>query len=397
VGAAAVRAATVRAVAVCAVAGALLLVGWGCKTANSTENKAAPAAAHSDPLEVTAGPDLLAMVKVGEPAWENVRSTLLLPGRIEVDESRVARAGTPVTGRIVEMNVIEGQSVKRGQTLAVVHSTELTNAQLGFLKAHAQQQVAGRAVDRAKQLLDAGVIGSAELQRREAELSQTVMETATVRDQLAVLGMSPAAIARLESSRTVDSTSHVVSAIDGIVMERKAAPGQVVQPSDPVFVVADLTHVWVVAEVPEHSLGSIAAGKPVEVEIGALPGARLHGKLSFVGATVHPETRTVRARMDLPNPKLLYKPAMLANMLIQDRVERKLVVPATAVVREGNQENVFVAKGGNVFAMRAVTLAEEAGDKRVLAAGLKPGEKIALDGAFHLNTERKRASLEEQH
>jgi cobalt-zinc-cadmium efflux system membrane fusion protein len=283
--------------------------------------------------------------------------------------------------------------VEKGQVLARIHSTDLASAQSSFLKALTQHQMGERAVSRARQLLDAGVIGSAELQRREGELEQAVAELSSSREQLGILGMPREDIDRLESTRRIDSVTHVVSTISGRVLERRVTIGQVVQGAEIVCVVADLSNVWLVADVPEQSAGAIEIGKEVQAEIPALPGEVITGKLSFVSAVVNPETRTVRTRMDLPNPRRRFKPSMLATITLVDGAERRQVVPSTAVVRDGNDDGIFVQTGPNRFVLRTVTLGEEFRDRRVLLTGVSGGEKIVVDGAFHLNNERRRAVL----
>ena len=146
--------------------------------------------------------------------------------------ARVARVGSPVTGRIAELEVQEGQTVHRGQVLAVLHSTELSDSQFGYLRAFSQQQLTQRAAARARQLLQAGVIGDAELQRRDSEFQQASAEVATWRDQLKVLGLTESAIRKLETTRSVNSLYEVAASIDGTVLERKMTVGQVVHPAD---------------------------------------------------------------------------------------------------------------------------------------------------------------------
>lgn len=370
----------------------------GCGLSGSSETKAAsappsPQPVH-DPLEIKVAQAIGSQLQVGMPSWAQVNESLDVPGRIEADETRIARAGSPVPGRVAEIHVVEGQRVKRGQPLAALHSTDLSEAQFGFLRAQSQSELARRAAERARQLVDAGVIGVAEQQRREAEHAQFAAELVTWRDRLRVLGMQEDAVARLEKTRAVNSLSQVVASIDGVVLERKITPGQVVQPADTLFVIGDLSQVWLVADVPEQESGPIRAGKLLEAEIPALPGRAIRGRLSFVSAIVQSETRTVRVRMDLSNPELLYKPAMLANIHLQGQPERKLVIPATAVVREGNQDWVFLETAHDTFRMKSVALGPEFGDKRVITAGVNAEQRIVLDGAFHLNNERKRASLQ---
>ena len=247
--------------------------------------KPAPAATggQKDPFAITAGPALMQRLKLGEAREAEVRETLRVPGRVEVNETRVARVGSPVTGRVSELEVREGDNVTRGQILATLTSTELSNTQLEFLKALSQKRVADRAAARAQQLLDADVIGAAELQRRQAEAIQADADLNAGSDRLKVLGMSPRAIARLSETRRVDSTSHIVSSIAGTVIDRKVSPGQVVQPADTVYIIADLSEVWVSADVPEALAGTVRAGQTVEVEIPAIPDRRIRGVLSFVG------------------------------------------------------------------------------------------------------------------
>jgi cobalt-zinc-cadmium efflux system membrane fusion protein len=367
----------------------------GCGTSGSKEQVvAAVQAATRDPMRIQAPPSLREQLKLGQPIWAEVSNTLRVAGQVETDETRLARVNSPVSGRITDLRVVEGEPVRKGQVLAMLSSVELSSAQLGFLKALSQKQLAQRAVERAGQLLEADVIGRAELQRREAELQQIEAELSSAQDQLRVLGMSDEALAKLEKSRTVDSFIPILATIDGIVMERKATIGQVLQPAETTFVLADLSHVWLVADVPAQAAANLAVGKVLEAELSALPEEKIRGRLTFVSSIVNPETRTVQTRMDLPNPRRQFKPAMLAVMLLKDRAERQRVVPAAAVVRESNQDFIFVQTGPDTFLLRPVTLGVETKDGRVVESGLRDGESIVLDGAFHLNNERKRQSLQ---
>jgi len=382
------------------VAVVLLIAATGsaCGGKKAAEQQAPEASRQDarDPMEIEAAPALLKQLKLGQPELAAVAGSLRLSGRVDADEHRIATVSAPVTGKIIEMEVSEGQQVKRGQVLAVVRSTDLSGSQLAFLKAYSQQQLARRAVERAKLLLDAGVIGEAELQRRDAEQQQATAEVASSKDQLRVLGMPEDDVAKLESTRSITSLTQIVATIDGIVLERKATIGQVVQAADTCFVIADLSTVWLVADVPEQIAGDLEVGKQVEADISAFPGKPVHGRLSFVSSTVNPQTRTVLARMDVPNTNRKLKPNMLATIRLVDSSERLLVVPATAVVREGNADFLFVRKPGgeNRFVLKPVTLGgEAAGDRRSVTQGLRIGEQIVVDGAFHLNNERRRLAL----
>ncbi len=377
---------------------ALALVSFlgGCGADSST-----PPALHAvgaeaqapDPMVIQVSEDMMKEISIGEPKWEAVNHTLRVSAMVQADETRIARVSSPVIGRILNLDVVEGQEVKRGQVLAVIRSTELSNSQLQFLKAFSQRQLSERAVERAKLLLEADVIGEAELQRRDSELAQARAEVSSARDELRVLGMSEESLTRLETSRTVNSVTQVVATIDGIVLERGVTLGQIVQPADTVAVLADLSKAWLVADVPEAQSGGLAVGLPVEAEVAALPGHTIRGKLSFVSARVDPETRTVRARMNLDNPRGRYKPAMLATMTLSEHAPKKRTVPVACVIREADGDHVFIQKSADTFALKPVKLAEEANGLRVLVDGVNPGEKIIVAGAFHLNNERRRRAI----
>ena len=172
----------------------LLLAARRLVAAGCGDKPVEKAPAPRDPLAITANAELAARLQTAAPAFAEVSETLRVSGRIEADETRLARVGSPVTGRITDLEAREGDSVRRGQVLATINSTELSGAQLGFLKATSQRGLAARAAARAQQLLDADVIGAAELQRRQAELAQAEAEVNAARDQLKVLGMSRAAL-----------------------------------------------------------------------------------------------------------------------------------------------------------------------------------------------------------
>ncbi|MES1255220.1 MAG: efflux RND transporter periplasmic adaptor subunit [Acidobacteriota bacterium] len=347
----------------------------------------------SNALEITVDASLLQGLKVGEPDWASVRVSQTVAARIVLDETHLAKVGSPIMGRITQMVVQEGQEVRRGQLLAQLHSTGLSEAQLAFLKALSQWQVAQRAVERAHALLKADVIGSVELQRREADLVQASAERDAARDQLELMGMTSEAIDELEQTRAINSIARIIASMDGTVLARHIALGQVVQPGDTAFEVADLASLWLVADVPEQNAGGLRVGELVEAQVAALPGTKVQGTLSFVSMIVNPETRTVRVRMQLPNPGRTFKPSMLATVTLKDGAERRRLVPASAVVREGDGENVFVQIDADTFVLRPVSLGAEFEGRRVVVDGLRSGERIVLDGAFHLNNERRRQLL----
>lgn len=366
----------------------------GCDSKAPEKEKAAQVAP-TDPNLVTVPESMLSRLQVAAVAQQNIREEMRVASRAMVDEQRVARIGATVTGRVTQINAVLGQEVNRGMVLASLNSSELGEAQLAYLKAQAQLKLQERAVERARMLLEAEVIGSAELLRRESELSTTRAELNSSLNQLRVLGMSDKAIRQLASSGNINSASPVTTTLSGTVIERSVTLGQVIQPAEALFTVADLSHVWIVAEVPEHQADLVGEGEEVTIEIPALGNRRLSGKLIYVGDTINPETRTVTVRTDVLNTDRSIKPDMLANMLILGKPVQRTVVPEKAVVRESDKDHLFVQVAANQFRLRPVTLGVANAGVRPVISGLQLGDKIVVDGAFHLNNERKRKELEE--
>ncbi|MGQ2964321.1 efflux RND transporter periplasmic adaptor subunit [Methylophilus sp.] len=360
--------------------------------------KPAPAAetkAVIDPNLVALTPELEATIKTGAVSEIQFVDTLRIPGRIQVDEQYESRAGASITGRISTLDVNLGDEVKAGQRLATIKSTELAQFQLNYIKASQQVQLQTKAVDRAKQLLEADVISQAELQRREGELHAANAEVNAARDQLLVLGMAPDNISKLGLQNSGMSTSQVNSKITGTVIARKARLGQVVAPAEELFVIADLSHVWAVAEIPEQQIAHIKEGQSLNIEVPALDDAELTGTLAFVGDIVNPATRTVMARANISNNKMLLKPDMLITILLEAKPETVIAIPSTAVVRENNADHVFAQTlKSKQYKLLPVTLGRTYDGQKEVLQGLQPGDQIVLDGAFHVNNERKRKEME---
>jgi cobalt-zinc-cadmium efflux system membrane fusion protein len=280
--------------------------------------------------------------------------------------------------------------VTQGEVLAKITSTELTQSQLAYLKARTASQLAEQAANRARILYKEDVIALAELQRREAEAMTAKAELRAANDQLRVQGMDQKSIDRLAKSGVIESINNVIATIPGQIVERKINRGQVVQPAESLFTIADLSTLWAVAEVPEGNSSLLQKGQKSSVIIPALRNRVIEGVISHVDAIVNPQTRTVVVRMDISNTTGQIRPGMLATMLIDSEPVERLVVPSSAVIREDNQDYVFIRSDDDRYRMVAVKAGPEGKGMRAILSGLKEGEEIAIEGAFHLNAERKR-------
>ena len=343
-----------------------------------------------DPNVVIVNEDLRKMIADGRISNGSFVEELRASGRIDFNELFLSRIGANVTGRVSDILAIPGQMVKQGDILAKITSTELTQSQLSYLKAKSASQLADQAANRARILYKEDVIALAELQRREAEASSAKAEYRAANDQLRVQGMDQPSIDRLAKSGVIESTNNVIATIPGEIVERKINKGQVVQPADALFTVADLSSLWAVSEVPESNAYLINKGQKVTLIIPALRNAQMEGVVAHVDSIVNPQTRTVVVRMEVPNKEGQIKPGMLATMLIESQPTDKLLVPVSSVIREDNHDHVFIKEDDETYRMVAVKLGPEGKGYRPIISGVKEGQEIAVNGAYHLNTERKR-------
>jgi cobalt-zinc-cadmium efflux system membrane fusion protein len=367
----------------------LLLIS-GCK-------KSQPSGASQtaqDPNLVMANEALLAQIKISVVSQGDVSDILRVAGQIDFDEQALTRIGASVTGRVTQINARLGNEVKKGDTLALINSSELSNSQLAYLKARSEKEFHRRTVQRAKTLFEADVISAAELQRRESEYEVASAQTRAAQDQLRVLGVNLKAMEELATTGAIDSVASVMATIKGVVVERKVTTGQVVQPADVLFTVADLSRVWAVAQVPEQQVAQVKVGQSVRIEVPALENEKLIGKLIYVGQTVNPESRTVLVRTELDNTSGRLKPSMLASMLIESTPTKRVVVPITAIVREQDADYVFIEEKPGSFRLKPVRLSSEHNGQRVVLDGLSQGMRIVSDGAFHLNNHRNLKDME---
>jgi cobalt-zinc-cadmium efflux system membrane fusion protein len=381
----------------------IALVLAGCGASDSRSPRAAPAAsaasapraAASDPMVVRIRQDMAVHFKTADVALADIAVTQEVVGRIDANEKQVTRIGAAVTGRITQVLAEVGDTVRPGQTLARIASPELTSAQLAFLRAQSQALLAERAVDRARQLFEADVIGSAELQRRESELSIARAESRAANDQLLLMGISAEGIRRLAASGALQDSAAVTATLAGVVTERTVSQGQVAQPGDPMFTVADLSSVWVIGALPEQTARTVALGQAVEVTVPALENRQLKGRVVFVSDTVSPDTRTVTIRTQVDNRDRQLKPQMLATLRLVGPTVRQAAVPVAAVVRESDRDHVYVKEGDSAYRLVPVELGPATQDGlRPVIKGLTAGTPIVVEGAFHMNNERKRSELE---
>ena len=290
-------------------------------------------------------------------------------GRITVDERRVQRVFAKYEGYVERLNVdFTGGPVKRGQPLLEIYSPELLAAAGEYrLALKARAQMSSSSV--------AGVAAQAD------EL------VASARRRLQLLDVSDGEIARLDEGAEPRRTVTLYSQVEGIVTAKTVTVGSRVTPGEPLFEVADLTRVWVLADLYEQDLTAVTPGTPAEVTSPALSGRTLRGVVTFVMPEVEPATRTVKVRLELANPGLLLKPEMFVDVVFAGGRGRGLVVPESAVIDSGTRRLVFLDLGGGRYEPREVTLGARTPGGYEVRTGLAPGDRVVVAGNFLLDSE----------
>ncbi|MEK9803220.1 MAG: efflux RND transporter periplasmic adaptor subunit, partial [Curvibacter sp.] len=209
-----------------------------------------------------------------------------------------------------------------------------------------------------------------------------------------LLGVSGTYIERLRDKGQLSPYAGVNAPRSGVVIERKVSQGQVAQPGDPLFTIADLSKVWVVGALPEQDAAAVQLGQRVEITVPALGQRQFKGKVIFVSDTISPDTRTLVVRTEVDNADRALKPQMLATLRIIGAAREQLAVPEAAVVRDNDRDHVFVQTASGQFRLTPIELAPASNGLRPVLKGPVAGTPVVVDGAFHLNNERKRAELE---
>ena len=327
---------------------------------------------------------------VGRTEFRTYRT---FPGVVRPNEHALANITTLVRGRVAEVHAELGQAVVHNTLLAVLHSSDLGLAQSSYLKARARRHVAEQAYQRAQFLFNEKVIGQAEAQRREGEMISIRAEAQEAREGLRLLGMDDKEIRTLERTQTIRSHVPIVAPFAGRVIARNLTKGEVVETARKMFVVADLSTVWVVGNVSEKDISYVNAAtaipnQPVEVHVAAYPDETFQGIVSYVGDVLDTATRTMQVRLTLANPTGRLKPEMFATIRVSSEpAPDVLVVPEAAVQHDRNRSFVFVQKETGVFEERTIRLGDRNGTFAAVIDGVLEGDAVVTEGAFILKSE----------
>jgi len=392
----------------------LLLSLWACESAPPPAETESPAQttetntpAEPGVVELSPRAHARANLQIAPVSAENTPDRMTVNGTVALNEDRTARIGALVEGIVVECCKSVGTFVRKGESLAVLHSHETHELLAQFRQAKAQLaarraegELAEKNYRRASRLheLKAGPLAAVErtaAERARAAEAIVAAEAALdgARAHFEYLGVEPpAADAPVPDHLVV----HVRAPFDGTVVERGIAPGAVVQASTELYTVSQLGGVWVQARVPEQQLGRVRPGMPGAIRSRAYPGRSFDGRVSRIESTLDPETRLAEVRCVVANPGAALKTGMYVSVdLLSSQSRQSVTVPVSAVQSGRNGPSVFLPAGERRYRRRDVRLGAERDGRVEILEGLAPGDRVVTQGAFLLHGESMRGDLAE--
>ncbi|KPF98217.1 efflux RND transporter periplasmic adaptor subunit [Rhodopseudomonas palustris] len=330
------------------------------------------------------------------------RAEHITEGKIAIDEDRSTPVFSPYAGRVTKLLARPGDHVEQGQPLFTIEAPDTVQAQNDFIaastalnKAKSQLELAQLQDKRARDLFEGKAVPLKDYQQAQTTLisAQNDMQSATTaleaaRNRLRILGLTEAAITTFQDKGKINPETTIYAPIGGTVLQRKIGPGQYVNAgaSDPVFVIGDLSTVWLTAFVRESEAAAVEIGQDISFKVLALPNRTLTARVNYVAAAIDPNTRRLMVRATLDNPDGALKPEMFANVTIYSASDHPAVgVPRTALIYEGDQVRIWVARDDRSIELRTIKPGLTAGHLVEVIGNLKPGEKIVTKGSLFID------------
>ena len=320
---------------------------------------------------ISASKQQLIGVRTTEAVRETLDRDVRTTGQIMADETRIAHVHVKINGFIDQIFVdYVGQLVKKGQPLFTLYSPDLVSTQEEYLIAKRGERSLGSSP-------------FPEISQGSQSLLRSTGE------RLKLWDISDEQIKKLDATGEVSRTLTFYSPIDGFVMDRKAFPQTSVTPDTELYTVSDLSSVWVNADIFEYEVPFVKIGQHANMQLSYYPGKTWDGHVSYIYPTVDPTTRTVKVRMEFPNPEFKLKPQMFADIELKISYGNQIVVPQEAVLDSGKEQRVFIAKGDGYFEPRHITIGAKLDGKVVVLSGLKAGETVVSSGNFLIDSESR--------
>ncbi len=365
-----------------------------------SNNDSTDATAANAELQVELGPDDLkkAQVQTVHVDMKETSGTLRVPGIVNPDEYREVHVTPLVGGVIRQVPVVLGDHVRRGQPMAVIFSSDLADAETGYLAMSAALQADHKKLERTQRLVKLGAASQQEEDDVTADHAAHEAHVRSALEKLRLLGASNRQIAALKQAEQIDANFSVPAPISGIVLTRTANLGLVANMSQELFTVADLSRVWVMASINEKDFSTIRVGTTALVTAPAYPGRVWKGRVVYIQPQVDLNTRTAQARIEVANRDESLRLDMYMDVAFMSVGSKGLTVPESAVQAISEKKYVFlpVSDSEGSFAVRQVRLGPASNGFYPVLDGLKVNDEVVTDGSFILKAEAIRQHPELQ-
>jgi len=341
----------------------------------------------AEPPEVVVDSEMLGEIKVEVITERAVQRTLVVAGKVQFDEDRMARVLAPLAGQVVDLRAKVGDAVEKGQALCAINSREVTAAVGDHVESHRDLDLAEKSAAMTQDLYDHQASSKIALQQALNDLAKARSRVARTEQALAVLGL------RDENDfARFDGRVPILSPLTGTIIERKVTDGQFVQTdSVPIMTVADLSSVWVMGDIFERDLHVVTVGQVATVTTTAYPGEQFRGRVNYISEVIDPATRTAKVRVSAPNRNGRLKPEMFASIVLGvGEGERELTVPSGAAFTQDGRTWVYVSTQPGVFVRRAIEIVQDDGAEHRVLSGLRAGDRVVTAGALLLRQEEEK-------
>lgn len=390
-----------KRVTIAAVVAAVLLAGAAAVFFGGKGGKAAAKDEHAEgekghsegqELTLTSEEAARAGIKTEAIQAQKLSTTISVTASIQADQDRIARVAPRTEARITSAPAKLGDRVRQGQVLASLDSVDVGEAYANLVQARSELRIAEADLQRAESLVKDEIIPRKDFLKAQSDREKASASVRAASDKLRMLGGNPSA-----GERGVSGFS-VVAPFSGVVIEKKATIGDLATPSEPLFTVADLSRVWILADLPETALAHVRLGAQARVTVPSYPAETFSGRVSHIGAALNKDTRTVAARIEVPNADGRLKPDMFATAVIEIGSDNREVIslPDPAIVILQGQPSIFVFEQG-AYVARAVQPGERSGGRTVVTAGIKPGDQVVTAGAYELKARKQKSQLGHGH
>jgi cobalt-zinc-cadmium efflux system membrane fusion protein len=361
----------------------------GCPKSSSANGSHSDAAAGPRVVRLDVGSMQRLGVKVESAGVSAPSRVLRVPGTLDYNYDHYGEVGVPLDGRVTRVDVRVGDTVKKGQSLAQIIVPSVASAQADYLSAKATTQAARKNRDREDELLSKQLTTAREAEVARSEAQKADADLAAAESRLRALRV---AIPTNDTAVASAGALSLTAPIDGVVVSRKANLGGFLTPAETAFIVADLSELWALLDIPEADLPYLQVGAEVDLQFDALPDRPHKGKLTLIEPALGRSTRTARARVVVPNADGSLRAGLFVRAQVALPSDRPggLLVAASAVQPLGEQDVVFVQREPGLFEVRPVQVARRTIDVVEIAEGLSSGEMIAVQGAFLLRGEVSR-------